>query len=145
MLNDVNIIYVTLGYVDKFKTIPQQEITPGSNVLLVSGQTLPDIQNITFNMLKRILHNPRNYAAPTIIALLEPLKNLEAIVDFSSSLLQLAFFNTNFENAVIISQIITYQPYSNQYVIRYFTVGWLSEDQENMCLRFITKTKTLGM
>ena len=39
MLNDVNITYVTLGYVDKFKTIAQQEITSGSNVLFVSGQT----------------------------------------------------------------------------------------------------------
>ena len=145
MLNDVNVTYVTLGYVDMFKTIAQQEIKPGSNVLFVSGQTLKEIMNVTLNMLQRILHNSRNYAAPTIIALLEPQKYVEEIGDFTSSLLQLSFYNTNFENAVIISQIITYTPYSNQYVIRYFTVGWLPEDQENICSRFINKPKILSM
>ena len=123
MLNDVNVTYVTLGYVDMFKTIAQQEIKPGSNVLFVSGQTLKEIMNVTLNMLQRILHNSRNYAAPMIIALLEPLKYTEEIVEFTSSLLQLTFINKNFENPVIISHIITSSANSNQYVLRYFTVG----------------------
>ncbi|KAJ9590873.1 hypothetical protein L9F63_016094 [Diploptera punctata] len=145
-LNSKNTIpYTILSYMENFKNLSENGPKPGSNILLVPDQEISIILGTLKRMFQRMNYNSRNIRAKTLIALLEPAKSKRDVLTLSYTLLQTAFIQGQLENAVAIIPLVTLDQGSNKYILDLFTIGWLPEEQEDICSRIINHLKITGL
>ncbi|KAJ9590874.1 hypothetical protein L9F63_016095 [Diploptera punctata] len=136
--------YTILGYMENFKTRNENGPKPGSNILLVPDQEISIIYGTLNPMLLRMNYNSRNIGAKTVIALMEPAKSERYVLRLSMVILQLAFEIHQLENVIVIVPFITLDQGSKMYIIYLFAIGWLPEEQGNICSQVINNPKIAG-
>ncbi|KAJ9590872.1 hypothetical protein L9F63_016093 [Diploptera punctata] len=133
--------YKILGHMENFKNKSENGPKSGSHILLVPNREISTLLATLKVMIQRMKYNYRNVRAKTLIVLLDPAKSQRDVLRLSYAVLQTAFNEGQLENAIVIIPLVTLDKRSRKYMMSVLAVGWLPQEQENICSGIINNPK----